>query len=453
MRTARLNAVCAAGMMGLIVGGCASSGDRRGPVQVLSASDFATGEAVRGGGPAIDAPGPARPTPTVTAAEARQGVGEVKVLTGPPPAAGAAPAAGSAVPERLAVDQMVGQVNGKPIYAHDFFESSDTRLRQTAAQIKNREGVRSWMNDATKVVDGQLRDQVRDELLLAEFNASLTPEQRQGALAFIESVRSEIISGNLGSAELARERLAKDEELSLEQKVKQETDREFVRTQLSRRIASRVNVSFRDIERYYQRNPEKFRPAPRAEFRVIRLAAAAERDAVTAALDAGEGFESVARRFSSWRPDDANRRVVDLARDPQSGAPLLGKADVFAAGPLNDAARGLTQGGVAGPIETGGALWWLRLDDIVDPPGKALYEVQREIEGLVREERWGEEEQRYFDQLLSNSTVTDIKTMRDRLRAYAAERYLLQPMLPEARQPATTPAPVPTSPERAQPRP
>ena len=143
--------------------------------------------------------------------EVDQGVKDVVVVTGAPlvPANTATTSAKTPIFRELQVDQLVGQINGRPVYADEFFEPMDERLTREAERLNQRD----FIAFARKEIEASLWDTLRDELLLSEFQGSLTNEQRLGVLAFIEEVRRDIVSGNLGSEALASQRLREAEGL------------------------------------------------------------------------------------------------------------------------------------------------------------------------------------------------------------------------------------------------
>jgi hypothetical protein len=394
---------------------CAGEPTRPAP-RAISAADF-TAPADQPASPA-----PTRAPRTVVDADmARGGAADVVVLTGAPSAAPPAaeqPPAPADDDRKLLVDQLVGQINGRPVYANEFFAPMDERLRREATRMKSRE----WLAFARKEIDAALWDKLRDDLLLAEFETGLSPEERQGLLAFIQDVRDEVISGNLGSTELARQRLLETEGLDLESKVEDVSQREFITFQLRKSIGSRVNVAARDIELYYEQHRADFTPAPEAKFVILRIPKSDADRAAQAeqALGSGEAFESIAQRLSTWRPEAGNTTEVEIAEHDYASAALFGPK------PLNEAARLLTPGQVSPRIEVGPDLYWIKLAAIDQKPGKTLYEVQREIEEKIRAERIRDEERRYFEQLFRRGSYSDVKTMNNRLFEFAAERYLIQ---------------------------
>lgn len=408
-RCARL--IAGAGALVFLVG-CGASGDRHEAVEV-TAAEFSAPDASPPAEPRVE------PRAVVTPDAARGGANDVVVLTGAPSVPAAQPAAPPSDAERrLQVDQLVGQINGRPVYANEFFSPMDERFRREASRLRSRE----WLAFARKEIEAALWDKLRDELLLAEFETGLSPEERQGLLVFIEDIRDQVVSGNLGSTELAQQRLIDTEGLGLEAKVEDVSQREFITYQLKKSIGNRVNVAARDIEMYYEQHQKDFAPAPVARFMILRVPIADAEKLAEAerALAAGEPFADVSGRLSTWKHEDGGATQVEIENRDYATAALFGPK------PLNEAARALVPGGISPRVDVGTDAYWVHLNGLDQKPAKSLYEVQREIEEKIRAERIRDEERRYFDQLFRRGSFSDIKVMTNRLFEFAAERYLIQ---------------------------
>lgn len=316
-----------------------------------------------------------------------------------------------------AVDLMVGQVNGQPIYAQEFFTPLDTRLRVEADRLPRNQ----WLQLVTTEVDRILFERVRDQLLLDEFDQSLTADQRLGVAAFLERFRTRIVSGNLGSALLADEALQREEGLSLDEKVEREIDRQVILEQLRREVLRRVNVSFRDIERYYNRNIDQYQPAPTAVLRVIRVRLDDEETltAVEDALSSQEDFVSVAAEHSSFRQSSEGKLEVRIdSRD-------LATTEFFGIESLNAATQSLEREGQSTDrVDTDRDAWWVLLEELIRPEGRTLYEMQNEIEETIRADRFRSAEREYFAELFGRSAVSDLDEMRAKLITFAVQTYL-----------------------------
>jgi hypothetical protein len=420
--------------------GCGSGGVSAGDQSALRPADFrgaappptttttanaaattaAPSTAVVGATPVAPSP-PAGVTRVVSPAEASGGVGEVAVIAGAEPTAQIRPDAKPAE-QFIMVDSLVGQINGKPVFASKFLAPLDGRLRELARQTDNN---RLWQREAIKLILNELQTQVRDELFLAEARAALSPEQRQGLFFFVQQLREQLVSGYGGSQEQANEALQEQEGRTLEEKVQDERDKALVRALVTRYVTPLVNVSWRDVKREYDRDNPTYNPPPTAKIRIIMVAAAdqASVDKVAGELAAGNPFADVAKQ-------DANR----FARG-EGG--LIGRrvegeyatAKIFEDTTLNTQAQKLTPGATTGPFDltTGGTKVkaWMHLEGFDQPPGQSLEQVQLAIYQKLRAQKFDEETKRFFQRLMDRGSRTPEKDMAERLLAIASERYLI----------------------------
>lgn len=408
--------------------GCAASRSRENENQILRKAGLAPGE---------QAPGARDPEMGVVARpQADEAPADIRVLIGPPRAQDEeifveeAVAEGEvlpdpppvAVPTREAVglaetgfvDAVVGQINGRPVYASGFLAPMDARLRAEAARLSPNQ----WRQQTATTIRDAIIERMREELVLAEFQATLTPEGKQGLFAFVERMRQEIVAQNLGSESLAGRRLQETEGLTLNQKVNQQRDLEIIRAQVNRAIGDRTYVSWREVELAYARDYDLYNPTPVARLRMIQVSGEDEVAAVTEALAAGESFEDIARSRSSFRAEEGGLWTIEVEREGYEAT------RIFAPDELNDVAVTLDVGEVSEPFEWSGSTIWLTLEEIVTPPGLTLYEAQLQIFDRLRGERYAEEQQKYLIRLFGRASVTDVAEMTERLFIIAEERYL-----------------------------
>mgnify|MGYP001794379056 CR=1 FL=1 len=313
--------------------------------------------------------------------------------------------------ERVVIDRVVGQINGKPIYAEAFYRDSARRWIEESKTLSARE----WSTNIQAFTERELYRQVREELLLAEFRSRLTEPQRQGVLAFVEGLRAETVREFGGSEQRANQQFLRDQGITLDDAIRNRAEREFIFQQLRNTISRRVQVSSRDIELYYNRNLDTYPPAPVATIRQAFSSAANE-----------ARVAELAEAFASPDPLPEGLGVTTTVTLDRAGPQAT---RFYAPDELNDAARSLTEGDSAGPIALGDNVWFLRLESVDRPEQRSLYDAQLEIEETIRQERLVEEEAVYFERLLARSNVSTINTMIARLLEYAIER-LYQPGTP-----------------------
>ncbi len=428
--TSRLPLILGVCLAACGLAGCAATGDTdggsaSGPA-VVQRGDFkaaepapapptvATSPASLGGQPR---PAPAAaPWPTLTPAQAWGGMEGVALLTGtgaPRPAAGAQASQGM-----LLVDALVGQINGKPVYASKFLAPLDGRLRAKVIELDNN---RAWQREAGKIIYDALIDQIRDELFLAEARAGLTSDQRRGLLAFVEQLRRNFASQSEGSEELADERSREAEGVSLDKKISDERDKALIRTLVSQQVNPRVNIAWKDIQRRYERDARIYNPPPVANLRMIWVPSGKvdAASAVATRLASGEAFAAVARdpinEFSS-----SEGGLIERTFEPPYGSGRLWEDAI-----LNDNARGLSVGRTSPPFTFQGHQVWMHLESITQKPGKTLEDAQLEIATKLRNEKFNEETNRLFNRILERGSRTNERDMTERLLLIASERYLL----------------------------
>ncbi len=368
-------------------------------------------------------------TRTMTPEQATEGLDDVIAIQGNPAssmlpsrenALGASDVDGYAGKPQLVgsllVDAMVGQVNGRPIYAGEFFAPMDTKLRRDAEQLEPRK----WLEETRAQIKLRLRSRVIDELLLAEFEAAIPDEQRPGLLAWVSSLRDQIISENRGSETIARQKVSAEEGLTIEEQVEKLRDRELIQQQLRAQVTNRIFISRREVEQEYERRSERFNPLPDAVFRLM-LVPTSEADRVQrvqTALDSGESFEAVARRESTYSPEEGGLHKVKL------DAPTVAQSTIFGVPELNDPAQQLAEGQTVGPFPFRSNTAWITLESL-ESKSVALYDAQLELYNILWNARFAEETDKYLRGLYERGSLDDVEQMERRLLEIAADRYLV----------------------------
>lgn len=382
----------------------------------------------------------------LAASEASEGLGNVTLFPGPPavtpPTAAQAAAAGTPV----SVDAMVGFLNGKPVFASRFLAPLDAQMKQEARRSRN---PRDFQRAAAAIIINALRTQLENELLVAEGLASLAPEQRQGLRFFLDQFRQGVISELGGTPVAAEERLREREGVDLRQKEQTFRDQALVDLVIERNVRSKVNPSWADVVREYERDPDRFAARSVAAFRVVRVPSTdtAGIKAITDALAAGRSFEDTAREDANIFNRAEGGKIETDVKLP------YGESPIFVNATLNEAAKRLQPGLMIGPFTLDNAQTWLTLEQVRTIPARTLADadLQQELFKDVTDRRRSAEFERYMTRLIRQGTQTDLQEMTSTLTLIATERYIiLDPALRPASAPGPAPAPsVPTAPRPA----
>jgi hypothetical protein len=317
------------------------------------------------------------------------------------------------------IDAKIGDISGKPIYVSSFFAPIEERLVALAQTNTSQ----AWQREMQGIVKQRLDDIVFDELLRAETLATLTPEQRTGIQAFMEQFRESLLSEHGGSARYADRRIQEQQGISLDDAVRQKELDTLVGLTLQTEINDRVNVTWRDIKNRYERDYERFNPPATVRVRVIRVleGEGALVDSVTARLEAGESFESIARSdVNTFNRDTGGEleRVVDGS---------FGETSFIAYNEVNEAIWGMGEdaepGTWVGPVGVGGTqTYWVEYVGSA-AESRSLYEAQLTIFKEITQERLAEERSSYLETLMKRARVSSYNEVLARLFYLAYHLY------------------------------
>jgi len=305
------------------------------------------------------------------------------------------------------VDAMVGQINGRPLYASTVFKDIGEQTLETMAANKPKAEFVRELYDLLRATLGQ---QITDALVLAEAQASLTDRERAGLLDILRQFREDLISKAGGTLALAEERMRRERGIDLEEAVEQQRQRILVSKYMQDKLYPRVHVSRHEVERFYEENDEMFNPKPRITVQVILARGDAIARQVIDALAAGKSFEQV-----------GEMRDIRLSELEHSGGPET--FDGLAWPQANEAVRGLSEGESVGPVEVSIGQVWLRLHEVRTGESKSLQEVYLAIEKRLRAQKFDRLNRQYMANLLRQGNYTDIDLMLDALVEVAVNRY------------------------------
>jgi hypothetical protein len=263
------------------------------------------------------------------------------------------------------------------------------------------------------------RQQVESELILAEAESRLSPEMKQGLLAWLRDMQESAIAQRGGSRAAAEESLRDELQMSVEEFVEFQKNRELTRDILRRKVEPRVVVSWRDVERLYSQRRQAYAPDPEYRLGRIRLLKDVQADKIDAAkrmFAEGKPFQEVAAAVGMpdggfWRSvaaADGQMRVEDLADDLQA------------------VLRPLKPGEVSAPYEQRSSVQWFAVLGVETPPSVSIFdpELQLTLRGELQATQERIEQGRYIQSLQKRWLGASIQKMELRLVQMARERYL-----------------------------
>ncbi|MBL4697488.1 MAG: peptidyl-prolyl cis-trans isomerase [Phycisphaerales bacterium] len=312
------------------------------------------------------------------------------------------------------LEAKVGDVNGKPIFTNAFFAPIEDRLTAEAARLS----LSNWRNSAVGTISDRLNGIIADELLRAEALTALTPTQRVGLQAFMKNFRSNLLSENLGSSQLASQRIQQREGRTLDEALRQKEIDTLVQLTLIQEVNRRVNVSWKDIKQRYERDIDEYSPPPTAILRVIRAFAddSEKVQEIQTQLDNGTDFVHIAAgSLNNYNAETDGMHTV-LIDDTFKTTHFFGP-DI-----LNEHTQKLAVGEMVGPIELGTTLYWIKLMDI-EQETISLYDAQLKIQRDLSSERRLHARDEYLNKLMGRDQAASREAVLVRLLQIAEARY------------------------------
>jgi hypothetical protein len=319
----------------------------------------------------------------------------------------------SAPGEPVIVDSLVGHVNGRPIFADDFLLPIEDRLLRAAEETY---GVEQQM-EFRKIILDWLRDVVTNELLLAEAEASLSSDEQRGLFAWLRMMYDEEIRRGGGTRSGAEQR-QRQSGSDLDEYLGDQKNLILIDQLQRQRIQPRVIVSWRDIEREYERLYDEFNPPASvtlARLRLNSITQTAAIDSVNERLAAGEPFADIAEELGF--ADGGLWETFEMGPG--------GITDIEVSDPMKAALEGLEEGQTSAPFTLGSGTLWLHVVEVQRPESRSIYDpqVQLGLRNTILARRANAEWNRFVNSLLERGVYDELDEMAERLYQIALLRY------------------------------
>lgn len=320
-----------------------------------------------------------------------------------------AAAPGSARGEAFAVDAMVGQVNGQAVYADEVLDPIDAQLTALARQLPPSQFYRR----AGQLVAGRVQQIVADALILGEAERALSDRERQALRIILQRERDRLLRElGRGSLAMAEDRLQQERGMTLDQYLEQRRQEIIISRFLRQELLPLINVSRRDIERYYRENREEFAPPPTRDVRVY-IAPTQEQAAELRRLLA-QGYDSPAVTAALGETDSPFREVFM--------AEAVGE-EVFAEDRVNAVLSTLDKGEVSNPIVVGDEYWLVCVEAIRRDEARSLKETQVEIRNRLQQQQFQVEVEQYRRGLFESGSFNPVDDMIAAIMDVVRGRY------------------------------
>lgn len=314
----------------------------------------------------------------------------------------------------VTVNAMIGQVNGRPVFASDVLEPLDAQL----AALGSTQPRKTFYQMSQKLIADRLYQIVFDSLFLGEAQRKFSEQEIFRVNIIMKLNREELIrKWGAGSEAKAQKTIVERTGKTIEETLQSVRHRLLIRKYQDETLFPRISVSRRDIERYYQDHFDEFNPKPGRTLRLMRVLKKSDADKLDARLAKKETFAKVAR--SSLNKYQASKG--GLMSESAVGDKVFGFDE------LNKAMLKLKEGEHSGrlTIKNGGgeSYWWLFIEKIEQGEAKTLRDVQLKIEQQLKSGQYLLLEKRYRRKLFENGSYNPLEEMGRALVEIAISKY------------------------------
>lgn len=318
------------------------------------------------------------------------------------------------------IDSLVGQINGRPVYASKFMQSIEDRILRIVAE--NQRPVAQRM--IAQLVSERFEQYINNELIIAEAEGLLSPEMQAGIFAWLQSIQEQTVAGYGGNRTAATQSLQDQFGMNMEQYLKEKRDEALAQDLLRRRVKPRTIVSWRDVERQYSILEPEFNPEPMITIGRIRLKNVNEDQIqdVQARFKRGETFAQVAAELKEQGGlADKDAGVWEVFKMPPNGIAGLDFSQ-----DIKDLLSAVETGKVSAESRKDSSCTWYCVMNIESQTGRSIFDsvLQRQMRRGLEDQRGRYEQVRYLGSLRDRFVTNDIDQMTRRLTRIAWDRYM-----------------------------
>lgn len=318
--------------------------------------------------------------------------------------------------ETIVVDSLIGQVNGRPIFADEILTPIMDQLNADYARMPW-DQFRPYV---VQLVSRQLREVIYNELFLSEARAGLSEQQEGGFLAWMNDMRGELIGQRGGISADANRQMLEEEGKTIDEYLKLEEERQLIQVLMNERVQPNVLVSWKDVERAWEMRKAQYNQPSTVTLGRIRLKTEGNEDTIKLLqdeLEAGEPFSVVAKQ--AGMSDEGVWETFKLGEDERIDE--IEVADFY-----KEHLKGLGPGQTSKPFERGSRTIWVSVIEVNRGVTRSLYEpsIQRALYQDVYSRRLSTAQGEFIDGILQDGIYDDLAEMESKVVKIALSRFL-----------------------------
>jgi len=313
------------------------------------------------------------------------------------------------------VESLVGQVNGRPIFANEVLGPISDQLLILSEETKL--DITAFKNVAKRHIANQMQTIVRSELLLSEAKSGMTAAEQRGLFAYIERVREDLTSTAGGSQSAVTRQLLDEEGQTVDEYLDSKQQQTLIRQVLQDEVAPHVQITWRDILREWELLKAEFNSPAVVTLGMIRISSEAPEEEIaliSSSFDAGASFKTVAT--SLGLPDGGRWDSFELGKG--------GMAEIDVADAIKSHIVNLEAGEIVGPITLGSSQYWFSVLDFKKATYGTIWEpqIQINLRKYLYNRQTAIEEDRFLERIFAEGSYDEFNSMVDRILYVAVTR-------------------------------
>ena len=351
----------------------------------------------------------------------------------------------------ITVEALVGQVNGRPVYANNVLAPMADQLRAESVKMNRSEftdSIRNLLFFETEGMGGIIRggriyELVITELLLSEALGNMSKEQSYGVFSLLAQMRDNLASTQGGSRTQLRQSIEDEAGVTTEEFLGMQRDQILIDALQNQKIWPKVNVTWRDIQREFEKLstntsvPTKEMDDERIEEILRSMQAGIPLKDITAANGAitlgkirlpkeDDRIEYVTEALASGLPFQEVADSVGISESGVWGSFELGTGGIDGIG-INEVfvekLKSISYGEVVPAFEFGSGVFWIIVLDIQEPVSLYSRSIQIALRNVLRWVQFNKEKGRFIESLWGKGSLEEVKEMADRITTIAVRRY------------------------------
>ncbi len=351
----------------------------------------------------------------------------------------------------ITVEALVGQVNGRPVYANNVLAPMADQLRAESVKMNRSEftdSIRNLLFFETEGMGGIIRggriyELVITELLLSEALGNMSKEQSYGVFSLLAQMRDNLASTQGGSRTQLRQSIEDEAGVTTEEFLGMQRDQILIDALQNQKIWPKVNVTWRDIQREFEKLstntsvPTKEMDDERIEEILRSIQAYIPLKDITAANGSitlgkirlpkeDDRIEYVTEALASGLPFQEVADSVGISESGVWGSFELGTGGIDGIG-INEVfvekLKSISYGEVVPAFEFRSGVFWIIVLDIQEPVSLYSRSIQIALRNVLKWVQFNKEKGRFIESLWGKGSLEEVKEMADRITTIAVRRY------------------------------